>query len=129
MWNEFKMFAIKGNVIDLAVGVIIGGAFGKIVASLVKDVLMPLVGLLMGGIDFTDLAITINEEKLQYGLFIQSIVDFIIISFSIFLFIKLINRFKRKEEVKEIVKIDKTEELLVEIRDLLKDFSRKDETS
>jgi large conductance mechanosensitive channel len=129
MWNEFKMFAIKGNVIDLAVGVVIGGAFGKIVASLVKDVLMPLVGLLMGGIDFTDLAISIDKEKLQYGLFIQSIVDFIIISFSIFLFIKLINRFKRKEEVKEIVKIDRSEELLVEIRDLLKDFSRKDETS
>jgi large conductance mechanosensitive channel len=129
MWNEFKSFAMKGNVLDLAIGVIIGGAFGKIVASLVKDVLMPLIGLLMGGININDLAIKIGKAYLQYGLFIQSIVDFFIISFSIFLFIKLINRFKRKEETKEIVKVDRSEELLVEIRDLLKDFSRKDETS
>ncbi|HJV32148.1 MAG TPA: large conductance mechanosensitive channel protein MscL [Bacillales bacterium] len=129
MWNEFKSFAMKGNVLDLAVGVIIGGAFGKIVSSLVQDMLMPLIGLLMGGVDFADLAIKIGDEKLNYGAFIQSIVDFFIISFSIFLFIKVINRFKRKEETKEIAKVDRTEELLVEIRDLLKDFSRKNETS
>jgi large conductance mechanosensitive channel len=129
LWNEFKSFAMKGNVLDLAVGVIIGGAFGKIVSSLVQDMLMPLIGLLMGGVDFADLAIKIGDEKLKYGAFIQSIVDFFIISFSIFLFIKVINRFKRKEETKEIAKVDRTEELLVEIRDLLKDFSRKDETS
>jgi large conductance mechanosensitive channel len=129
LWNEFKSFAMKGNVLDLAVGVIIGGAFGKIVSSLVNDMLMPLIGLLMGGVDFADLAIKIGDEKLKYGAFIQSIVDFFIISFSIFLFIKVINRFKRKEEMKEIAKVDRTEELLVEIRDLLKDFSRKNETS
>jgi large conductance mechanosensitive channel len=129
MWNEFKSFAMKGNVLDLAVGVIIGGAFGKIVSSLVQDMLMPLIGLLMGGVNFADLAIKIGDEKLQYGAFIQSIVDFFIISFSIFLFIKVISRFKRKEETKEIAKVDRTEELLGEIRDLLKDFSRKDETS
>jgi large conductance mechanosensitive channel len=125
MWNEFKSFAMKGNVLDLAVGVIIGGAFGKIVTSLVSDVLMPLIGLLIGGVNFSKLAF----EELKYGAFIQSIVDFFIISFSIFLFIKVINRFKRKEETKVIVKVDRTEELLVEIRDLLKDFSRKNETS
>jgi large conductance mechanosensitive channel len=129
MWNEFKTFAVKGNVIDLAVGVIIGGAFGKIVTSLVKDMLIPLVGLLMGGIDLSGLSIKIGKAILNYGLFIQSVVDFFIISFSIFLFIKLLNRFKRKEEVKELAKADRSEELLVEIRDLLKDFSRKDETS
>jgi large conductance mechanosensitive channel len=129
MWNEFKSFAMKGNVLDLAVGVIIGGAFGKIVSSLVQDMLMPLIGLLMGGVNFADLAIKIGDEKLQYGAFIQSIVEFFIISFSIFLFIKVISRFKRKEETKEIAKVDRTEELLGEIRDLLKDFSRKDETS
>lgn len=126
MWNEFKKFAIKGNVVDLAVGVIVGAAFGKIVSSLVKDVLMPLVGLLMGGIDFTDLAIKVGKEKLQYGLFIQSIVDFFIISFSIFLFVKVVNHFQTKEEQKE--KQNRTDELLIEIRDLLKE-NRKNETS
>jgi large conductance mechanosensitive channel len=125
MWNEFKAFAVKGNVIDLAVGVIIGGAFGKIVTSLVQDVLMPLIGLLMGGIKFSKLVF----REFKYGLFIQSIVDFFIISFSIFLFIKLLNRFKRKEEVAELAKADRTEELLVEIRDLLKESSKKNETS
>jgi large conductance mechanosensitive channel len=129
MWNEFKAFAVKGNVIDLAVGVIIGGAFGKIVTSLVTDMLVPLVGLLLGGIDLSKLAITIGKATLKYGLFIQSIIDFFIISFSIFLFIKLLNRFKRKEEVAELAKADRTEELLVEIRDLLKESSRKNETS
>jgi large conductance mechanosensitive channel len=129
MWNEFKQFAIKGNVIDLAVGVIIGGAFGKIVSSLVKDVIMPLVGLLLGGINLSKL----HFRHFNYGLFLQSVVDFFIISFSIFLFVKLINRFKKKEEaVKEAEKVDRTEELLTEIRDLLKgekDFFKKDETS
>lgn len=127
MWNEFKKFAIRGNVIDLAVGVIIGAAFGKIVSSLVKDMLMPLVGLLMGGVNFTDLAIKIGSEQLKYGLFIQSVVDFFIISFSIFLFVKLVNHFKSKEEKQE--KINRTEELLIEIRDLLKEEGKKNETS
>ncbi|MDR7002578.1 large-conductance mechanosensitive channel protein MscL [Neobacillus niacini] len=131
MWNEFKQFAMKGNVIDLAVGVIIGGAFGKIVTSLVNDVITPLIGLLIGGVhfDFTKLHI----GQLNYGLFIQSVIDFFIIAFSIFLFVKFITRFKKKEEpVKEVVKVDRTEELLAEIRDILKedkDFFRKNETS
>jgi len=129
MWNEFKQFAMKGNVIDLAVGVIIGGAFGKIVSSLVKDVLMPLIGFLLGGVDFSKL----HYETLNYGIFLQSVVDFFIIAFSVFLFVKLINRFKKKEEVVKVeVKMNRQEELLAEIRDLLredKDFFRKNETS
>lgn len=129
MWNEFKAFAVKGNVIDLAVGVIIGGAFGKIVTSLVADMLIPLVGLLMGGVNFSGLSITIGKATLNYGLFIQSVVDFFIISFSIFLFVKLINRFKQKEELKDTAATDSTEALLAEIRDILKDSSRKNETS
>lgn len=133
MWKEFKEFAIKGNVIDLAVGVIIGGAFGKIVSSLVKDVLIPLIGLLSGGIDLSGLSIKVGKAQLNYGQFLQSVVDFFIISFSIFLFVKFITHFKRKqEEEKEAEKVDRTEELLTEIRDLLKeekDFLRKNETS
>jgi large conductance mechanosensitive channel len=133
MLNEFKKFAMRGNVIDLAVGVIIGGAFGKIVSSLVNDVITPLIGLLLGGIDFSKLAITVGKAELKYGLFLQTVIDFLIISFSIFLFVRFINRFKKKEEpAKEVVQIDKKEELLAEIRDLLKeekDFSRKNETS
>ncbi|MFD0828422.1 large-conductance mechanosensitive channel protein MscL [Neobacillus sp. M.A.Huq-85] len=131
MWNEFKQFAMKGNVIDLAVGVIIGGAFGKIVTSLVNDVIMPLISLLIGGVgfDFTKLQV----GTLKYGLFLQSVLDFFIIAFCIFLFVKFITRFKKKEEaVKEVVKVDRSEELLAEIRDILKkdkDFFRKNETS
>ncbi|WP_374718317.1 large conductance mechanosensitive channel protein MscL [Neobacillus sp.] len=133
MWNEFKQFAMKGNVLDLAVGVIIGGAFGKIVSSLVEDILTPILGLLSGGINFTDLMIQFGEAKVKYGQFIQSVLDFFIIAFSIFLFIKIINRFKKKEEQKsdELI-IDRTEELLTEIRDLLKEQkenSTKNETS
>ncbi|OLS33645.1 large conductance mechanosensitive channel protein MscL [Bacillus sp. MRMR6] len=121
MWNEFKKFAMKGNVIDLAVGVIIGTAFGKIVSSLVADVIMPLIGLLMGGVNFSNLAIAIGKEELKYGQFIQSIVDFLIIAISVFLFVRFINRFKKKEEAKpEPVKVDRQAELLAEIRDLLK---------
>jgi large conductance mechanosensitive channel len=131
MWNEFKQFAMKGNVIDLAVGVIIGAAFGKIVSSLVADIIMPLVGVIIGGVDF-DFS-NLAYGKLAYGKFIQTVVDFLIISFSIFLFVKFINRFKKKEEPAEVVvKVDRTEELLAEIRDLLKeqkDFFRKNETS
>lgn len=125
--EEFKDFAVKGNAMELAVGVVIGGAFGKIVTSLVEDIIMPLVGLLIGGIDFTNLKFTMNfSEKtalsIKYGNFIQSAVNFLIISFSIFLFIKLINKFKKKEEVaKEEPKISNEEVLLAEIRDLLKE--------
>ncbi|MBP2241896.1 large conductance mechanosensitive channel [Cytobacillus eiseniae] len=122
MWNEFKKFALKGNVLDLAVGVIIGAAFGKIVSSLVDDIIMPLVGLLVGGVDFSELAITVGEAKVKYGLFIQTVVDFLIIAFSIFIFIRIINkRFKKKtEEAPAAPVVDKKEELLTEIRDLLK---------
>lgn len=129
MLNEFKKFAMRGNVIDLAVGVIIGGAFGKIVSSLVNDIIMPIITMLVGAVDVKDLA----YGSLKYGIFIQSIIDFLIIAFSIFLFIKFLSRFKKKEEeVKVEVKIDKQEVLLTEIRDLLKaekEFSRKNETS
>jgi large conductance mechanosensitive channel len=129
MWNEFKLFAMKGNVIDLAVGVIIGGAFGKIVSSLVKDILVPLLGFLLGGVNLSKL----HYNILNYGKFLQSVLDFFIIAFSVFLFVKLINRFKKKEEVVKVeVKINRQEELLAEIRDLLKedkDFFRKNETS
>lgn len=131
MWNEFKRFAIRGNVIDLAVGVIIGGAFGKIVSSLVKDVIMPLIGWLLGGINFTGLTYKLGEAKLNYGLFIQSVIDFFIISFSIFLFVKGIQHFKNKE-TKDNEPIEHKEQLLIEIRDILKEqrsFFRKNETS
>lgn len=132
MWNEFKQFAVKGNVVDLAVGVIIGGAFGKIVSSLVGDVLMPIVGLLLGGINFSGLKFQLGKAQLNYGSFLQSVVDFFLISFSIFLLIKFLNHFKRKEEAKEELKFDRKEELLMEIRDLLKkdkDILRNTETS
>jgi large conductance mechanosensitive channel len=127
MWNEFKQFAMKGNVIDLAVGVIIGGAFGKIVASLVDNIIMPIIVLITGQVDVKDLA----YESIKYGVFLQNVIDFFIIAFTIFLFVKFLNRFKKKEEVKVVVKADRTEELLAEIRDLLKedkDFLRKNET-
>ncbi len=129
MLKEFKKFAMRGNVVDLAVGVIIGGAFGKIVSSLVNDVVMPLLGLLLGGISFTDKKLPLREATegaealfLNYGQFIQSVIDFLIISFSIFLFIKAINSFKKKEEEKpKPAEPTKEEILLTEIRDLLKE--------
>jgi large conductance mechanosensitive channel len=115
---------MRGNVIDLAVGVIIGGAFGKIVSSLVADIIMPIIAMLIGKVNVSELA----YGSIKYGVFIQSIIDFLIIAFSIFMFIKFLSRFKKKEEeVKVVVQIDKKEELLAEIRDLLKaekDFSR-----
>ncbi|MFS0638006.1 large conductance mechanosensitive channel protein MscL [Mesobacillus foraminis] len=122
MWNEFKKFALKGNVMDLAVGVIIGGAFGKIVSSLVNDIIMPVVGILLGGIKISNQIYFFGSAELKYGAFLQTVVDFFIISFSIFLFIRLLSRFKRKkeEETVEEIKADVKEELLMEIRDLLK---------
>ncbi len=112
MWKDFKAFAMKGNVIDLAVGVVIGGAFGKIVSSLVNDIIMPLVGLLLGNLDFANLFITLGEGSfktlgeakeagvatLNYGLFINNIIDFLIIAFSIFIVIRQINRMPKKKE-------------------------------
>lgn len=137
--KEFRDFAVKGNVIDLAVGVVIGGAFGKIVTSLVNDVIMPLIGLVLGRINFVSLKWVIAKETdstpaltLNYGAFIQSIVDFTFITLSIFLFIKLINKVRAKaeevfvkkkeeEENQEKVVQPETERLLTEIRDLLKE--------
>ena len=126
--SEFKEFAMKGNVMDMAVGVIIGGAFGKIVSSLVDDVLMPLVGMLTGNVDFTNLAFQIGEGEeaavLKYGNFIQNTVDFLIVAFCIFLMLKGINKLNRKKEEPapepEAPKGPTQEELLAEIRDLLK---------
>lgn len=118
--NEFKKFISRGNVVDMAVGVIIGGAFGKIVTSLVQDILMPLIGVLLGGLDFTALSIKVGSASVAYGTFLQTIVDFLIISFSIFAVIKLFEKFKKKEEVQEEVKKADEVLLLEEIRDLLK---------
>ena len=121
MWQEFKDFAIKGNVIDLAVAVIIGGAFGKIVTSLVGDVIMPLLGLLMGGVKFTGLQIQVGKDAIRYGNFLQNVVDFLIIAFVIFLVIKALNHRKKAAViVVEEPKPSNQEVLLAEIRDLLK---------
>mgnify|MGYP001328493549 FL=1 len=121
VWKEFKEFIAQGNVLDLAIGIIIGGAFGKIVSSLVDHVVMPAVGLLLGGIDFTTLSIVVEDAHIQYGIFIQNVVDFLIIAFSIFLVIRLLNKLKKKEEkMEEKPEVDEQLELLKEIRDLLK---------
>lgn len=119
MLKEFKAFISRGNVIDLAIGVIIGGAFGKIVTSLVNDILMPAIGMLSGGVKFADLAVTVGSASIKYGQFIQSVVDFLIIAAAIFLFTKLISRLRRpKAEAPKIP--PREEQLLEEIRDLLK---------
>lgn len=118
MIKEFKEFISKGNVLDLAVGVIIGAAFGKIVSSLVNDILMPIIGVLIGGIDFTSYTLKINDATINYGVFIQNIIDFLIVAFCIFLIVKFINKFRKKEE-KKTVKPDEVI-LLTEIRDILK---------
>jgi large conductance mechanosensitive channel len=97
MLKEFREFAIRGNVVDLAVAVIIGGAFGKIITSLVNDVLMPLIGLALGGISFSEQAIVFGNAVIKWGAFVQSVIDFIIIAFVIFLIIRAMNRFKRTE--------------------------------
>lgn len=130
MLKDFKEFAFKGNVLDMAIGVIIGGAFGKIVTSLVNDLFMPIISLLTGGISFTDLKYVITpasgdvaENAIAYGSFIQNVVDFLIIAICIFLFVKLIEKFKKKEkEVKKEEVPVKADDiiLLEEIRDLLK---------
>lgn len=122
MVDEFKNFISRGNVVDMAVGVIIGGAFGKIVTSLVNDILMPLIGVLIGGHDFSNLSIKVKDASIAYGAFIQAIVDFLIIALCIFVMVKIFEKFKRKEEPKEEpVKVDSDEVVLLrEIRDLLK---------
>lgn len=130
--KEFKEFSIKGNAIDLAVGVIIGAAFGKIIASVVADILMPPIGLLLGGMDFKTIVITLKDAVLDpatnvlnpavtinIGLFLQAVLDFIIIAFVLFLIIKAINNFKKKEEAASAPTAEET--LLTEIRDILKE--------
>jgi len=117
--KEFKEFAVKGNVVDLAVGVIIGGAFGKIVSSLVEDIVMPLVGTLMGGLNFAALTVRIGDATVKYGKFVQTCVDFLIIAWAIFMVVKIINRLKRSEPAAPPAP-PRQEVLLEEIRDLLK---------
>lgn len=132
--NEFKAFAMRGNVVDMAVGVIIGGAFGKIVSSLVADIIMPPIGFLVGGVNFTELAITLKVPEIingvqtapvtiNYGNFLQAVFDFIIIAFCIFMLVRLISRFSKKEESKPAAPPQPSteEKLLTEIRDLLKE--------
>ncbi len=134
--NEFKAFAMRGNVLDMAVGVIIGGAFGKIVTSLVNDIFMPLIGLATGGMDFTNLFLSLDGNRYEtlaaakeagasvfaYGQFIQNIVDFLLVALCVFLVVKAVNRFKKKEEAAPAAPPapSKEETLLAEIRDILK---------
>ena len=129
MVSEFKDFAMRGNVVDMAVGIVLGGAFGKIVSSFVDGVLMPPIGMLLGGVDFSDLAVTLQEAEgevaavtLNYGVFIQTVVDFVIIAFAIFLVVKAMNSMKKKEEEAPPPPPEpsKEEELLTEIRDALR---------
>ena len=129
MMSEFRDFAMRGNVVDMAVGIVIGGAFGKIVSSFVNDVLMPPICMALGGVDFSDLAMTLKEAggdvaavTLNYGSFIQTVIDFIIIAFAIFMVIKAMNKLKKKEEAAPAVppKPSAEETLLAEIRDLLR---------
>jgi len=121
MIKEFKEFINKGNVMDMAVGVIIGGAFGAIIASLVNDIIMPVVGMITGGVDVTSLSVKVGEATLTYGIFIQAIINFLIIAIAIFLMVKAVNKLTRKKE-KEEEKPAKPDDikLLEEIRDLLK---------
>ncbi|MDX1538399.1 large-conductance mechanosensitive channel protein MscL [Arsukibacterium sp.] len=129
MLGEFKSFAMRGNVVDMAVGIIIGAAFGKIVSSFVNDVIMPPIGVLLGGVNFRDLAVVIQqatetqaEVVIKYGMFLQTIIDFIIIAFAVFVGVRAMNSMKAKEEAKpvEVAEIPEDVKLLVEIRDLLK---------
>ncbi|MFI8381725.1 large-conductance mechanosensitive channel protein MscL [Pseudomonas sp. NPDC079086] len=133
--SEFKAFAVKGNVVDMAVGIIIGAAFGKIVSSFVGDVVMPPLGVLIGGVDFSDLAIVLKAAEgdvaavtLAYGKFIQTVLDFLIVAFAIFMGIKVLNKLKREEEAAPAAPAapTKEQELLSEIRDLLKTQQSRD---
>ena len=127
--SEFKDFAIKGNAVDMAVGIIIGASFGNIVSSFVQDIIMPPIGVLLGGVDFSDLAITIQQASqdipavaIKYGAFLQTVIDFLIVAFSIFMVVKAINSLKKPAEdsIKEEPAPTKEQLLLTEIRDLLK---------
>lgn len=135
MIEEFKKFISRGNVIDLAVGVIIGGAFGKIISSLVDDIIMPIIGVIIGGIDFSSLAIKVKDATISYGMFIQNVIDFLIIALCIFFIVKLINKFndlaakklsKKKEEEKkeEVPEVSEEIKLLREINSSLKKIKK-----
>lgn len=135
MIKEFKEFIMRGNVIDLAVGVIVGAAFQKIVSSLVDNILMPIVGMLIGGYDFTSLSLTIGSANVKYGLFIQNVIDFLIVAFTLFLVIKFMNKAKdvadkklkkekEKEEAKEEVKPTKEDEMIKLLKDISSDIKK-----
>ena len=127
MIKEFKEFISRGNVVDLAVGVIVGGAFGKIVSSLVDNILMPLIGLIIGGVDFSNLSIKVKDATIAYGLFIQNVIDFLIIAFCIFMFVKAINKLSKKDkkEEKEEVVVETELSVLKDIRESLKKETKK----
>lgn len=127
MWEDFKAFAFQGNVMDLAVAVVIGAAFGKIVTSLVENIITPLVGALFSGINFEGIVYEIGDATIEVGVFIQSIFDFFVIAASIFLFVRLLMKLKRKQEVaeEEVEEADPQEQLLTEIRDLLAENNKK----
>lgn len=116
MLKEFKKFISRGNVVDLAVGVIIGAAFGKIVTSLVEDILMPIIGVVSGGLDFSNLTINIKDATIRYGLFIQNVVNFFIVAFCIFIFVKAINKLFNKRETEEKKKPSEEVKLLTDIK-------------
>ncbi len=127
--SEFKDFAVKGNVVDMAVGIVIGAGFGNIISSFVKDIIMPPVGVLLGGVDFSELSLVIQQAdnglpavSIRYGIFLQTVIDFIIIAFAIFMVVKMMNRITRQKQIPEMdtVKLSNEEKLLTEIRDLLK---------
>jgi large conductance mechanosensitive channel len=118
--KEFREFAVKGNVMDLAVGVIIGAAFGKIVSSVVEDLIMPLIGTIMGGLDFSGLAVKVGTATIKYGKFLQTCLDFLIIAWIVFLLVKAVNRLRREEPAAPPPAPPRQEVLLEEIRDLLK---------
>ncbi len=122
MIKEFKKFIARGNVLDLAVGVIVGGAFSSIVTSLVNNIFTPIIGLVLGGVDFSNLSITFRDTQIMYGAFIQSVIDFLIVAFCLFIVVKVVNRVTAKKEKKEEKKDTKSAELktLEEIRDILK---------
>lgn len=121
MFKEFKKFIARGNVLDMAVGVIIGGAFSSIVTSLVNNIFTPILGLVMGGIDFSNLSIKFRDTEIMYGSFLQSVIDFLIVAFCLFIVVKAVNKVTHKKEVKEEVKKSAELTTLEEIRDLLKD--------
>lgn len=135
MLKEFKEFALRGNVMDLAVGVIIGGAFGKIVSSLVNDILMPILSILTGGINFSDLKIILRHESkdaaevaFKYGAFIQNVIDFLIIAFCIFMMVKAMNKLtkkKKEEPVEDLPKAPTQEEILTDIKNILSEMKNK----